>query len=102
MLPELDLTGHHPAGHLHDRAQELLLVVEHDEALHPRTVDEQAHVVGRPGHALGGVVLADGPANHDAGLLGQEPQTNVEDFAADIVKIDIDPVRTGGLQLFVQ
>jgi hypothetical protein len=39
------------------------------------------------------VVEGDGPAHHDQSVLGHAAEGGVEDATADLVEIDVDPVR---------
>jgi hypothetical protein len=39
------------------------------------------------------VVEGDGPAQHDQSVLGHAAEGGVEDATADLVEIDVDPVR---------
>ena len=73
-------------------------VVEHDDAFHACAVHQQAQVVLRALHGCGVVVLADRAADDDAGFTRQFGQHGVEDFAADVVEVDVHPFGAVFLQ----
>ena len=64
-------------------------VVEHHDALHTRPVDQQAEVVFGALHSSRVVVLADGTADDDAGFAIDAGQHVVQNFAADVVKVNV-------------
>ena len=68
-------------------------VVEDHEPGHRRAGDQQLHVVGRAARGLGGVVLRDRAAEHDARAARESREHGVEDLAADVVEEDVDAVR---------
>ena len=64
-------------------------------------VHQQRHAV-RPGGQLGGVVVGDEAADRDAGEVVQQRQHRVEHRPADVLKVDVDALRTGGFQALGQ
>ena len=81
------------ASHFGDGDAVAVGVVEDDDAFHAGSVDEQREVVF---WALNGgriVVLADGAADDDAGFFVDAGEHGVENFAADVVEVDVDAVR---------
>ena len=48
VFARLELTGGHPPGHFPGRMAVAVGIVEADEALHGRAIDEERKVVGRP------------------------------------------------------
>lgn len=101
MLRLLDLALGHPLGELLAGNAVLLGVVEDDEALHLDAHGDDAGDVGRA-LGLGAVVLADAAAHDEAGVLLGAGEAHVEDLAADVVKVDVDVVGRGLLELFLE
>ena len=94
----LELSFMHPAGERADRFGRARHVIEYDEALHPSTLDDQVKVVLRSRRRLGRVVVRDPAAKHNPSAHREPSQRRVEDFAADIVKENVDPFGTQLLQ----
>ncbi|MNF51985.1 hypothetical protein D3C84_333210 [compost metagenome] len=73
-------------------------VVHHHETFHARAVDQQRQVVGRALDRFLVVVLADGAADHHAGLEVQAAEYRVEDVAANVVEIHVHAFRAFALE----
>ena len=73
-------------------------VVEHDDAFHARPVHQQREIVGRAFDRCRIVVLGDGAADDDARLAVDASQYGIEDFAANVVKVDVHTLRAMLLQ----
>src|SRR6266478_3895565 len=54
------------------------------------------------GRQFRGVVVGDEPADGNARKVVQQRQHRIEYWAADILEIDIDAIRTGRFQIFAQ
>ena len=68
-------------------------VVEDEEPLHAGPSGDQGEVVLEPvGLRPVVVVRGDGAAAHHAGLEGELTEADVEDLAAHVVEVDVDPV----------
>src|SRR3989454_8230846 len=67
-------------------------VLGDDEAPDERRVDREGGRI-RPGRGLRGVVLRDQAAERDARERVDEPQDGGEDVPADVVEVDVDPLR---------
>ena len=81
-----------PARHLRFGFRVSPVEVEHEEPLHPRPIDEQCHVIRGPARRTFVVVLRDRTADHDARVTSEPGEHRIEDLAADVVEIHIDPV----------
>ncbi len=81
-----------PAGQLRTRLGVAVRVVEHDESLHPRAVDQQRQIAGRAARGRGLVVVVDGAADHHPRPPRQPPQRGLEHRPADVVEVDVDAV----------
>jgi hypothetical protein len=55
-----------------------------------------------PGRQFRGVVVGDETADGNAGKVIQQRQHRLEYWAADILEINIDALRTGGFQILTQ
>ena len=84
---------------LADRLRNAVSPVEHDQALHAQPLGQHGAQVLRALRRLGGVVGGDQPAHGDAPEQVHLRQHGVEDFAADVLEIHVDPVRRGGFQI---
>jgi predicted enzyme related to lactoylglutathione lyase len=93
VLVGLELPAREPLRHLGAALRPLSDVIGHHEAGHARMVDEQRQVVRRTADGLERVVLRDRPADHDTRVTSQLRQRRVEDLTADVVEVDVDPVR---------
>src|SRR2546426_11958064 len=89
-VPELALAE--PGGAVAMEVGEAVAVVGDDEASDERPIGEEREGV-RSGRELRGVVLRDQAAERDARERVDEPQNGGEDVAADVVEIDVDPLR---------
>jgi hypothetical protein len=65
-------------------------VIEDDEALDPRALDNQVKVGLRSRRRLGRIVNPDRAAKHDTPSHCEPRQRRVEDVAADFVEEDVD------------
>ena len=73
-------------------------MVDDDEAAQGEPFpDGQRHVARRRGR-LGGVVLRDGAAHRHPAALAQTRDRRLQVVAADVVEVDVDPLRSGLLQ----
>jgi hypothetical protein len=88
----------HQAGDLGDRLRRLAEVVEDDEALDQRALDEQVAEGARPGGGSS-ALLRDQPAQRHPGADVQPGEDRVHQGAADILEVDVDTVRRRGLEL---
>src|SRR5262249_42173884 len=73
-------------------------VIDHDEALHLRASRQDVDQIIWSGHGRCGVVLRDHSADADTRAEVDHRQRGVEDFSADVVKVDVYAVRAGSLQ----
>lgn len=101
MLSLLDLALGHPLGELLAGNAVLLGVVEDNEALHLDAHGDDTGDVGRA-LGLGAVVLADAAAHDEAGVLLGAGKAHVEDLASDVVKVDVNVVGRGLLELLLE
>ena len=86
------------ACHLGHRQVVAVGVVKHHNAFHARAVHQQAEVVFRANNGGGGVVLADGPANHDACLAVDAGQHRIQYVAAHVVKVNVHALGAMGFE----
>ena len=80
------------AGDLADRLRRAPEVVEDDEALHRRALDEQIAERARSRRGVGRVVAGDQAAERDAGADVEPREDRVHEVAADILEVDVDAV----------
>src|SRR5258708_17687034 len=103
LLEGLGLAGGDPASDGARRLRVTAGVVEHHHPRHARALDQQRQVVGGPLDRRRAVVLRDGAADDDPGAARQSGERGVQDVAADVVEIDVDPLRAtlpqGGLHV---
>ena len=81
-----------------DRLARARHIIEDDEALHPPALDDQVEVVLRSRWGHGRIVVRDPAAKHHATSHRKPRQSRVEDVAADIVKENVDALRTEFLE----
>ena len=65
------------------------------EAADLEVLRDEEEEVARPGRRLGGVVLGDRAADRDPPAPPQGADRRLEVVAADVVEVDVDPVRRG-------
>ena len=88
-----------------DLGQEIRLLageVEHDEAAERQSFDqdlahEQRDAIDAT-RQFGRIVMRDQPADGHAGERVEERQDRVEDGTADVLEVDVDSLRAGGLE----
>src|SRR6185369_16326217 len=93
VFPALHAAVLQVTGQLSYGDREAVDVIEHHHALHAGAVDQQRQVILRPLHRLGVVVLADRAADDDARSPCQARQHVVQDFATDVVEVDVHAFR---------
>ncbi len=89
-----ELAGVDPRLHFSRRFGKSSRVVDHDEPLHACPSKYQVEVVLGSGKRSGRVVARNATADHDACVHGNARQTDIQYLAADVVEVDVDPVRT--------
>src|SRR5215207_2537281 len=92
-----ELPLRHPGSESHRRLVVAVRIVGDEKALHPRSKDDQqAGSEGRLGTLE--VVLGDLPADDDPRADAQPAMYGRRQLAPDVVEVDVNAVRTGGLQ----
>ncbi|MNR41528.1 hypothetical protein D3C85_1599230 [compost metagenome] len=95
LLAEGDLPLRQPLADLGNRLGETVEVVGDEKAFQRHRAGKDLPEVVGPGHRLLAVVTRDGAAEHDAGVLVEGHQRGVQYLAADVVEVDVHPVRAG-------
>ncbi len=102
VLEVLDPTIAYHRSHLGQEVGLLLREVEHDEAAERQPLDqdlghEQRNPIAADRQLLG-VILRDEPADGHPGEVVEEGKNGIEDGPADVLEVDIDPLRASGLK----
>src|SRR5436853_708557 len=94
----LELAFHPPLAQLHNGFHGARHVIRDEKAFEPRPLDNQLHQVIWAGGRLRGIVLRDQTAQRNARVEVDPAQHRIENFAADVFKINVDAVRAMLLQ----
>src|SRR5690606_13703362 len=98
-LPVLQLARADPGADLLDELRLQVVVVADQEALDAAAGLDEAGEVAGAGRGLGVVVDGDRPADGDPAVPVEGADGRLQVVAADVVEVDVDPVRGGLPQL---
>src|SRR5580700_12296343 len=93
ILARGELARRHPARHFLGSLGVAVGVVKDQHAFHGRAIDQQREIVARALDGTGIAVLRDSTADYDASATRKVRESSLEDVTADVVEIEVDPLR---------
>ncbi len=90
-----------PPAHFHLCVAKLLEIVKHNKPLHPQAVSDKAQRVANATW-LWPIIFRHGTRDNEARPFIRVGNCCIQHFAADIVEVDINAVRAGGLDSLFQ